>query len=289
MTRSIDPSGIGQALPRLAPQPISTDVLREHYLRPGENAVEDVFDRVARALASVETPELRAEYERKFRRNLQAGAIGEGASRSSEEDGTPSLEQALREATETMRWGGGVGYDFTQIRPQGAAPSAVGPCNAIEALEHACAGLEHPGTRRGAQMAVLRIDHPDIVAFVTAKRRPDRWRHFNLSVGVTDAFIDALHNDRDWALIHPATPGPEQLAQGARRRADRQWIYRTLRARDLWDTIMRSAYDCAEPGVLFLDRIAADNNLRALETLTATNPCVSGDTWVMTDTGERPV
>jgi len=314
MTRSIDPSAMGQAFPRLPPQPISTDVLREHYLRPGESTAEDVFDRVARALASVEKPELRAEYERRFRSNLEAGAIGagrimgaagtelratliscfvqpigDGASSSGDEDDAPGLERALHEAMETMRWGGGVGYDFSQIRPSGAAPSAAGPCCAIETLEQACAGLEPAGSRRGAQMAVLRIDHPDIVVFVTAKSRPDRWRHFNLSVGVSDAFIDALHNDRDWALVHPSRPGAEQLAQGARRRADGQWIYRTLRARDLWETIMRSAYDFAEPGVLFLDRIAADNNLRALETITATNPCVSGDTWVMTDTGARRV
>lgn len=313
MTRSIAASGMGSAYPRLPPQPISTDVLREHYLRPGERNVEDIFDRVARALASVEKPELRAEYERRFRSNLEAGAIGAGrimsaagtdlratliscfvqpigeGSSGGDGDGAPGLEQALHEAMETMRWGGGVGYDFTQIRPQGAAPSAAGPCSAIETLEHACAGLEHAGTRRGAQMAVLRIDHPDILAFVMAKSRPDRWRHFNVSVGVPDAFIDALHNDLDWALVHSARPGSEQIAQGARRRADGQWIYRTLRARDLWETIMRSAYAFAEPGVLFLDRIEADNNLRALETITATNPCVSGDTWVMTDQGARPV
>jgi ribonucleoside-diphosphate reductase alpha chain len=122
-------------------------------------------------------------------------------------------------------------------------------------------------------MGVLRIDHPDVMEFITAKRTPGRWNNFNVSVGVSDAFIDAVQEDRSWDLVHAARPGDDQIQQGARQRDDGQWVYQSLRARDLWDTIMRSAYDFAEPGILFLDQINRDNNLRAIESISATNPC----------------
>ncbi len=138
-------------------------------------------------------------------------------------------------------------------------------------------------------MGVLRIDHPDVLEFITAKRTPGRWNNFNVSVGVTDGFIEAVQKGQGWDLVHPAEPGAEQKAQGARQRADGQWVYRTLPAQELWDTIMKSAYDFAEPGILFLDRIQTDNNLRSLESINATNPCVTADTWVMTDAGARQV
>ena len=286
----------------LAPQPISTDVLREKYLKDDEASIEVLYDRVARALASVEKPELRAEFEQQFRRNLDAGAIGAGRIMSAagtgiqatlincfvqpvgdciqgvDDDGYPGIYEALREAAETMRRGGGVGYDFSRIRPKGArvkgtASTASGPCSYINVFDHSCATVESAGARRGAQMGVLRIDHPDVHEFITAKRTPGRWNNFNVSVGVTDGFIEAVQQGRDWELVHPAEPGAEQMQQGARKRADGQWVYRTLAARELWDTIMQSAYDFAEPGILFLDRIQTDNNLRALESINATNPC----------------
>ena len=286
----------------LPPQPISTDVLREKYLKDEETTVEALYDRVARALASVEKPERRAEFERLFRRNLDAGAIGAGRIMSAagtsiqatlincfvqpvgdciqgvDDDNYPGIYEALREAAETMRRGGGVGYDFSRIRPSGArvkgtASTASGPCSYINVFDQSCATVESAGARRGAQMGVLRIDHPDVLEFITAKRTPGRWNNFNVSVGVTDAFIEAVQQGREWELVHPAEPGAEQIRQGARRRADGQWVYRTLPAAELWDTIMQSAYDFAEPGILFLDRIQTDNNLRAIESINATNPC----------------
>ena len=318
MNSPLDHDLIRNAMPVLPPQPISTDVLREKYLKHGETTVEELYDRVARALASVEKPELRAEYEQKFRRNLDAGAIGAGRIMSAagagiqatlincfvqpvgdciqgtDDDGYPGIYEALREAAETMRRGGGVGYDFSRIRPKGArvkgtASTASGPCSYINVFDQSCATVESAGARRGAQMGVLRIDHPDVLEFITAKRTPGRWNNFNVSVGVTDGFIEAVQQGQDWDLVHPGEPGADQIQQGARQRADGQWVYRTLPARELWDTIMKSAYDFAEPGILFLDRIQTDNNLRALESINATNPCVTADTWVMTDAGARQV
>ncbi len=302
MNRPAEDPQLSSALPPMPAQPISTDVLKEKYLKDDETSASELFDRVARALASVEKPELRAEYEQKFRRNLEAGAIGAGRIMSAagtgiqatlincfvqpvgdciqgrDDGGYPGIYEALREAAETMRRGGGVGYDFSRIRPKGArvkgtASTASGPCSYINVFDQSCATVESAGARRGAQMGVLRIDHPDVMEFITAKRTPGRWNNFNVSVGVSDAFIDAVQQDRSWDLVHAARPGDDQIQQGARQRDDGQWVYQSLRARDLWDTIMRSAYDFAEPGILFLDQINRDNNLRAIESISATNPC----------------
>ena len=303
MNKPLDSAALSAALPQLSVQPISADVLQEKYLKHDERTVEDLFDRVARALASVEaTPALRTEWEAKFRRNLDAGAIGAGRIMSAagagiqatlincfvqpvgdciqgeDDNGYPGIYEALREAAETMRRGGGVGYDFSRIRPKGArvrgtASTASGPCSYINVFDLSCATVESAGARRGAQMGVLRIDHPDVLEFITAKRTPGRWNNFNVSVGVTDAFIDAVKNDLPWDLVHRGHPGAAQIAKGAHQRPDGYWVYRTVPARELWDTIMRSAYDFAEPGILFLDRIRHDNNLRAIEGIDATNPC----------------
>ncbi len=288
-----------EALPA---QAISEDVLREKYLRPGEHSVHDLYARVARALASVEPASLRPEMQARFLNNLYAGAIGAGRIMSAagtdspatlincfvqpvgdclqgvDVDGFPGIYQALREATETMRLGGGVGYDFSRIRPKGAhvqgvASGASGPCSYINIFDQSCTTVASAGARRGAQMGVLRIDHPDVFEFITAKRTPGRWSHFNVSVGATDDFLHAVEQDQPWQLVHRAQPGAGQMARGAHQRADGQWVYQTLRAQDLWNTLMRSAYDFAEPGILFLDHIHQDNNLRTLETINATNPC----------------
>jgi ribonucleoside-diphosphate reductase alpha chain len=283
-------------------QPISQDVLAEKYLKPGENGVEDIYRRVARALASVEKDDLRAEWEQKFLDNLHAGAIGAGRIMSAagttiqatlincfvqpvgdciqgvDADGFPGIYEALREAAETMRRGGGVGYDFSRIRPKGAEVKgthsmASGPCSYINVFDQSCSTVESAGARRGAQMGVLRIDHPDVMEFITAKRTPGRWNNFNVSVGVPDAFMEALGKDEPWELVHSAKPGAKLIANGAYQRADGQWVYETIAASQLWDTVMLSAYDFAEPGILFLDQIGQDNNLRYCETISATNPC----------------
>ncbi|MDB5883443.1 MAG: putative ribonucleotide reductase, partial [Ramlibacter sp.] len=286
----------------LTVQAISLDVLREKYLKPGEQTELELLQRVARALASVEVEEERALWEGRFLTNLQAGAIGAGRIMSAagtalqatlincfvqpvgdciqgdDEQGYPGIYEALREAAETMRRGGGVGYDFSRIRPRGAAVSATasiasGPCSYIDVFDHSCATVESAGARRGAQMGVLRIDHPDVTEFITAKRKPGRWNNFNVSVAVSDAFMKALDAGDPWPLVHRAKPGPGLLAQGAFQRDDAMWVYRTLPAAELWDTVMRSAYDFAEPGILFIDTIHRDNNLRWCEEIAATNPC----------------
>jgi ribonucleoside-diphosphate reductase alpha chain len=298
MKREHDRAG----LPALAPQAITADVLREKYLKDGETGEDDLFRRVARAVASAEAPPLRAEWEQRFFDNLQAGAIGAGRIMSAagtqleatlincfvqpvgdciqgvDDEGFPGIYEALREAAETMRRGGGVGYDFSRIRPRGAkvkatASIASGPCSYIDVFDASCATVESAGARRGAQMGVLRIDHPDVLEFITAKRQPGRWNNFNVSVAVGEDFLQALQAGSDWALVHRAEPGDALRAQGAHRRADGQWVYRTLPARELWDTVMRSAYDFAEPGIVFMDTMNRDNNLRAIERITATNPC----------------
>ena len=286
----------------LAPQPISLDVLKEKYLKDDEQGVEELYARVARALASVEKEELRAKYEGLFLDNLRAGAIGAGRIMSAagteiqatlincfvqpvgdciqgfDDEGFPGIYEALREAAETMRRGGGVGYDFSRIRPRGAlvkgtASMASGPCSYINVFDQSCSTVESAGSRRGAQMGVLRIDHPDVREFITAKRTPGRWNNFNVSVGVPDAFMQAVVDNAPWDLVHRSKPGADALANGAHQRADGMWVYQTVSARELWDTIMKSAYDFAEPGILFLDNINKDNNLNYCEDINATNPC----------------
>ena len=283
-------------------QPISLDVLTEKYLKPGETSAEDVYLRVARALASVEAVAEQADYEALFLANLRAGAIGAGRIMSAagtsiqatlincfvqpvgdciqgvDDDGYPGIYEALREAAETMRRGGGVGYDFSRIRPRGAevkgtASMASGPCSYINVFDQSCATVESAGARRGAQMGVLRIDHPDVLEFITAKRTLGRWNNFNVSLGVPDTFMHALAQNLPWELVHRAKPGLALEARGAWQRDDGLWVYQTLAARELWDIVMRSAYDFAEPGMLFLDQINQDNNLRYCEDIASTNPC----------------
>jgi ribonucleoside-diphosphate reductase alpha chain len=293
---------LGRAHDVTATQPISLDVLKEKYLKAGETSAEDLFRRVARALASVEAEADREKYEALFLANMHAGAIGAGRIMSAagtdiqatlincfvqpvgdciqgvDDEGFPGIYEALREAAETMRRGGGVGYDFSRIRPRGAEVKgthsmASGPCSYINVFDQSCSTVESAGARRGAQMGVLRIDHPDVHDFITAKRTPGRWNNFNVSVGVSDAFIQAVMDDQPWELVHKARPGATVMEQGAYQRADGLWVYQSLPARELWDTIMKSTYDFAEPGILFLDHINQDNNLRYCEAIAATNPC----------------
>ena len=300
----------------LPPQAISAEVLAEKYAKGDELTPDDVRMRVARALAAAERPEDRAGWEARFldaqrRGFVPAGRINSAAgtplaatlincfvqpvgdSISQPEEGFAGIYTALTEAAETMRRGGGVGYDFSRIRPAGAwvAPtqsSASGPVSYMRVFDRSCETVESAGSRRGAQMAVLRCDHPDVETFIRAKDSGDL-RNFNISVGITDAFMQAVQADAEHDLVHKAEPGPALKAAGAHRRVDGLWIYRSLRARALWDLIMRSTYDHAEPGVLFLDRINDDNNLGYCETIAATNPCVTADTWVATSEGARQV
>ena len=287
-------------------QEVSLDVLREKYAKGverdlgGPDMARAVRARVARALAAVEADP--AAHEATFLKALEDGfipggrinsAAGSGIrdvtlincfvqpvgdSVSETVDGKPGIYIALREAAETMRRGGGVGYDFSAIRPRGARvsgtdSSASGPISYMHVFDQSCATVESAGSRRGAQMGVLRCDHPDIMEFVGAKRQAGRLNNFNISVGVTDTLMAAVEADGGFELVHKAEPGTGQVAGGAHRRGDGMWVYATIRARELWSSIMRNTYEAAEPGVLFLDRINAENNLGYAERIEATNPC----------------
>src|ERR1700761_2096358 len=245
---------------------------------PVDRDVADSWARVALALAEAETPDQRIARAQEFARALAghkflpAGRIlaGAGTGRSVTlfncfvmgriEDSMDGIFSALREAALTLQQGGGIGYDFSTLRPRGASVAGVGadasgPVSFMDVWDAMCRTIMSAGARRGAMMATLAVDHPDIEEFITAKRTPGRLSNFNLSVLVSDAFMAAVKADADWALVFAGK------------------TYRTVKAKALWDTIMRSTYDFAEPGVIFIDRINQQNNLAYCETIAATNPC----------------
>jgi ribonucleoside-diphosphate reductase alpha chain len=243
-----------------------------------DQAIDDTWARVAKAAAAAEPKRERAHWEKHFKAAmadfalLPAGRIlaGAGTGRavtlfncfvmSRIEDDLASIFQNVKEAALTMQQGGGIGHDFSTLRPKGAAVRSIGadasgPVSFMDVWDAMCRTIMSAGARRGAMMATLRCDHPDIEAFIDAKSDPARLRNFNLSVLVSDAFIDAVRNDMPWDLVFGGT------------------IYRTLQARALWDRMMRATYDYAEPGVVFIDRVNARNNLNYCEEIAATNPC----------------
>lgn len=268
----------------------------------GETSVADTWQRVARALAAVEPADAAAWAGRFYEaldgfRFLPGGRILAGAGTRRRvtlfncfvmgviEDSMPSIFENLKEAAITMQQGGGIGYDFSTLRPAGSSARhsgtiASGPVSFMRIWDSMCATILSTGARRGAMMATLRCDHPDIERFVEAKAESGELRRFNVSVQVTDAFMEAVSRGADWPLVFPADQlGGEQ--DGAtlmrlwpgRTEAVPCRIVRRVDARDLWRKIMRATYEYAEPGVLFVDRVNAANNLWYDEHITATNPC----------------
>jgi ribonucleoside-diphosphate reductase alpha chain len=285
----------------LAPQDISVEVLIEKYAKGEETSIGEVRQRVATALAEAESPEQQAEYAEKFCWAMRNGFIPAGRISSSagtdlqttlincfvqpvadsvveRQDGRVGIYTALAQAAETMRRGGGVGYNFSHIRPKGAkvkgtGSSASGPISYMKVFDRSCETVESAGARRGAQMGVLNVSHPDILEFIGAKRTSGSLNNFNISVGVTDAFMQAVEAGEMFELVHKAEPDETLLSEGAFQRDDGLWVYRTIPALDIWEQIMRSTYSAAEPGILFLDRINKENNLWYCEQIEATNPC----------------
>jgi ribonucleoside-diphosphate reductase alpha chain len=283
----------------LPPQEALTDILLEKYCKNGETTVGEIQQRVAAALAKAESPKKREAFTQKFLQAqikgfVPAGRVNSAAGTSinatlmncfvqpiydsitTGDHLKPGIYDALSFAAETMRRGGGVGYGFSRIGPRnakvnGTASHASGPVSYMDVYDSSCSTVESAGGRRGAQMGVLRIDHPDIEEFITAKRTAGTLTNFNVSVGVTSDFMTALMNDADWELVHEAAPSA--MVEGAYQRADGLWVYKVVKASYLWEIIMKSTYDFADPGVLFLDNINRDNNLSYCETIEATNPC----------------
>lgn len=265
-----------------------------------ERTIADSWHRIAHALAAVEPNDTTLWQDRFFGilkdfRFLPGGRIQAGAGTARNvtlfncfvmgriEDSIPGIFQALQESATTMQQGGGIGLDFSTLRPRGmrakrAGNIASGPVSFMQVWDAMCGTILSTGARRGAMMATLRCDHPEIEEFITAKQQPGHLRRFNLSVLVTDAFMRAVREDAEWPLVFPAATLGEEGAI-----VSREWpgdtqpvpcrVLRRIGARDLWDRILRATYDYAEPGVLFIDRINQLNNLWYLERITATNPC----------------
>jgi len=288
--------------------PFRADIARRiwdtkyRFREPGgvrDATIEDSWRRIARALASVEAARVRAAWEKRFYevlegfRFLPGGRIQAGAGTGHRvtlfncfvmgliEDSMDGIFDALKEGALTMQQGGGVGYDFSTLRPRGAPALGVGvvasgPLSFMEIWDSMCSTILSTGARRGAMMATLRCDHPDILEFVRAKRDPARLRRFNLSVLVSDEFMRAVQAGGAWELAFPGGDGSGESVA-------RRWsgsdepvpcrVHRRLPARDLWDEIVRSTYEYAEPGVIFVDRVNEWNNLWYAERISATNPC----------------
>jgi ribonucleoside-diphosphate reductase alpha chain len=244
-----------------------------------DQTVEDTWQRVAKAASRAEPKEQRASWQKQFYSILEnfqflpGGRILAGAGTKHDvtlfncfvmpilEDSLHGIFDALKEGALTLQQGGGVGYDFSVLRPKGSRMAhtgaiSSGPVSFMRIWNVMCSTMLSTGARRGAMMGVLRCNHPDIEAFIAAKRDPHELRHFNVSVLISDAFMQAVEKNSEWDLVFPD-----------------KHVVRTVDARELWEKIMRSAYDYAEPGVLFEDTINRYNNLWYRESISATNPC----------------
>ena len=297
-----DDKRVGDAPGDAANRALAEFVWQQKYRAAGENTVEDTWIRVATAVAEAESPAQREFWRERFidllrdYRFLPGGRIlanaGTGGGRTlfncfvmdRIEDSMTGIFHSLAQSAITMQQGGGIGVDFSTLRPAGmparrSGGTASGPVSFMQIWESMCATLLETNIRRGAMMATLRCDHPDIERFVAAKSRAGALVHFNLSVLITDAFMAAVETGAHWPLVFP---DPERQA-GATRYVERRWpgyarpvacaVMREVQARELWERVLEAAYAGSEPGVLFIDRINAENNLGYGETISATNPC----------------
>lgn len=323
-------------------QPASQDIWDKKYRLKSKDGtvldqtIDDTYKRVARALADVEgDPEKREEWYEKFLWALRRGAIPAGRVISNAgawehkpatstinctvsgtiEDSMNGILEKVHEAGLTLRAGCGIGYEFSTLRPRGAFVAGAGaytsgPLSFMDIYDKMCFTVSSAGGRRGAQMATFDVGHPDVLEFIKAKREDGRLRQFNLSLLVTEEFMQAVKNDRLWPLAFPISQkeadaekidltNPEKVVW-------REWpvkkgyiandaglvackIYKTIRARRLWDVIMSFTYDYAEPGFILVDKVNEMNNNWFCEHIRATNPCVTVDAWVHTARGPRQV
>ena len=279
---------------------ISRRVWTAKYRYAQENTIAQSWRRIAHAIAAVETKD-QAAWEEHFFGILQdfkflpGGRIQAGAGTERNvtlfncfvmgpiEDSISGIFAALEEGAITMQQGGGIGYDFSTLRPRGTRAKTVGtiasgPVSFMHVWDAMCGTILSTGARRGAMMATLRCDHPDIEEFIVAKQQPGALRRFNLSVQITDDFMATVAGDAEWPLVFPAA-----TFAGQGETILRDWpgfeekvpcrVVRRVQARKLWDAILRATYEYAEPGVLFIDRINGLNNLWYCERISATNPC----------------
>ncbi|MES9855484.1 MAG: LAGLIDADG family homing endonuclease [Sedimenticola sp.] len=303
---------------------------------PVDKDIDGTYQRVARALAEIEvTPELQEKWEERFLWALRHGAIPAGRITSNAgaqahkpatstinctvsgtiHDSMNEILGKVHEAGLTLKAGCGIGYEFSTLRPKGAYVSGAGaytsgPLSFMDIYDKMCFTVSSAGGRRGAQMATFDVGHPDVMDFVRAKREDGRLRQFNLSLLITEDFMEAVKHDGQWDLAFPVTKKEVEEdsidMSNTKQIVWRDWpykegfianesgqvackIYKSIRAQRLWDVIMSSTYDYAEPGFILIDKVNQMNNNWFCENVRATNPCVPADTWVQTSTGPRQV
>jgi ribonucleoside-diphosphate reductase alpha chain len=331
-----------QSVQEIPVQPASVDIWEKKYrlvAKDGtviDHTVDDTYKRVARALADVEKNKaLREQWYEKFLWALRKGAIPAGRITSNAgaqehkpatstinctvsgtiQDSMDDILNKVHEAGLTLKAGCGIGYEFSTLRPKGAYVSGAGaytsgPLSFMDIYDRMCFTVSSAGGRRGAQMGTFDVGHPDVLDFIRAKREDGRLRQFNLSLLVTEEFLEAVKADTEWKLAFPITekevdvdgidlndeetvvwrefPAPEKYVTNESRLVAHK-IYKTLPARRVWDMIMTSTYDYAEPGFVLIDKVNEMNNNWFCENIRATNPCVTADTWVQTAAGPRQV
>ncbi len=322
-------------------QPASEDIWDKKYrlkTKSGEvidETVDHTWQRVARALAEVEAPKAREHWYERFLWALRRGAIPAGRITSNAgalehkpatstinctvsgtvRDSMNGILDKVHEAGLTLKAGCGIGYEFSTLRPRGAYVSGAGaytsgPLSFMDIYDKMCFTVSSAGGRRGAQMGTFDVSHPDVEEFIGAKREDGRLRQFNLSLLITEEFIEAVRSNADWPLAFPVNRDEAETDGLDVDKAEdivwREWpthegyiandeglvacrVYKTIRARELWDTIMSSTYDYAEPGFILIDKVNEQNNNWFCENIRATNPCVTADTWVQTSEGPRQV